>query len=259
MPFTSDDIKFHYSGGASNSDPSLSLGGIISSTAVVIQTANAPVNITGLTISRATNNEQGNGTLSWSSVNNELSWQPPNSLTVYTIGITVDGTYIVGGSDGLLTVTAVYASMPVTYKQDTITITNNIGNVFDAVSALDSLLGDTEYRCLYVKNTHATLTANGVTIWIKELTSGPDEISIGKDPAGVGDGSTTGVATTIVDESTAPVGVTFSTPLAYGTGILLGNLAPGECAAIWERRIVPAETVGNITMNTSKLTVTLNA
>jgi hypothetical protein len=145
--------------------------------------------------------------------------------------------------------------MPSTYKQDSITIANASGAVFDSVAPLDSLIGSVEYRCLYVKNVHATVTATDSRIWIKTLTNGPDEIDLGLDPAGKGDGSTTGVATTIADEDTAPGGVAFSRPLSYATGLVLGSLAPGECHAVWERRTVPAATVGNVLVNKSTLAV----
>lgn len=59
-----------------------------------------------------------------------------------------------------------------------------------------------------------------------------------------------GVAVTIADENTAPVGVTFEEPEDVGTAIDLGELAPGESVPFWERRVVPAR---NTTTNLETL------
>lgn len=256
MPFTVSDIKYYYSGGAANANPNLSLGGAISNNVITSQNASAVINVTGVTILSAVNNAQGVGLLSWSPSTNTLSWQPPGSVNVYSqSGIVTDGEYTVGSGDGILTVQVVAASLSATFKQDSITITNATQNVFDSVGALDSLNGSIEYRCIYIKNTNATVTVNDAKVWIKSLTTGPDEIDIGLDPAGIGDGTSTGVAATIVDEDTAPVGVTFTRPLTYATGLLIGTLAPGQTIALWERRTVPPDTTGNITSNQSILAV----
>lgn len=257
MPFTVNDLGFYYSGGAGNSNPTLSLGGVVSSSRITSQQISAPVNVTGVTINSAANNAQGSGLLSWSPGTNTLSWQPPTSIYTYNMSVTADGTYVIGGSDGLLVVTCVYASMAVVYKQDALNVTAAIGNVFDNVGPADSLAGSTEYRCIYVKNTNATTTVNDAKVWIKQLTTGPDEIHIGLDPVGNGNGSSTGVATTIANETTAPAGVTFSQPTTSGVALSIGTLAPGECRAIWERRTVPAETTGNIAANQSTLAVSV--
>lgn len=258
MAFSVNDIQFFHSGGAGNSDPNLSLGGVISSTRIGSQASSAVTNVTGVTVDYAVNNAEGVGILSWSPSTNTLSWQPPGSATVYSeSNITVDGTYVIGGGDGILVLSVVAANLSGTFKQDSLTITNISQNTFNSVGASESLLGSDKYRCLYIKNTHASITATGAKVWIKQLTVGPDEIAIGLDPAGQGDGSTTGVATTVADEDTAPAGVTFSTPLSYGTGLVLdtGTLAPGEAIAVWQHRNVPANTIGDITSNSSVIAV----
>lgn len=258
MPFSISDIKFRYSGGAANSLPNASLGGVMSSVAVVSQSASSPINITGLTVLTAVNNAQGVGLLSWSPSSNSLSWQPPGSPATYTTsGVTVNGTYTLGGSDGTLVVQVVYAAMASIYKQDSLTITLASQNVFDSVSPINSLVGSVEYRCLYISNT-GTTTVNDVKVWIKTQTTGPDDLDIGLDPAGVGNGSTTGVAVVTALETAAPAGVVFTRPLTYATGLSVGTLAPGDGIALWERRTVPAGTTGNVTANTSTIGVALS-
>jgi hypothetical protein len=253
MAFTADDIRFHYSGGSANTLGSGSLGGIISNTRVTSQVVSTPSAVTGVTITAAFNNAQGVGVLTWSSATTTLSWRPPSSVTTYGVVVSAPGSYTVGGSDGSITVTT--ATLPSVFRTDSLNVSFASGNVFDSVAAVDSLVGSVEYRCLYVKNTSTEASAVDTRVWIKSLTSGPDEVSIGLDPAGVGNGTSTGVATVVADELSAPAGVVFSTPLGYATALAVGTLAVGQSAAFWERRIVPANTTGDITSNTSTIAV----
>ena len=140
-----------------------------------------------------------------------------------------------------LLVTVTPASLPVADQTDTITIGTFPNKTFDDVTKQESFSGMVDYRCCYIKNVHPSETAYGISLIIDSNTVGGDDISLGKDPAGVGNGSTTGVATTIVNESTAPAGVAFSQPAA-DIPLFIGSLAPGETAAFWEKRNVPALT-----------------
>jgi len=260
MAIEVNDIQFWYSGSGSTGG-STSLGGVISSTRVGSQLATPTSGITGVTINWALNNAEGNGLLSWSKSTNTIGWKPPGSLNTYLMVLSVNGTFTIGGTDGQLVVTIVFASLPVIYTQDTTSIANQLNKVFDSVSAANSLVGKISYRCLYVKNAHATLTASGVKAFIAQLTTGPDEIEIGLDPAGIGNGSSTGVATTIANETTAPAGVTFSSPTAAISGLQpgAGSLTPGQVFALWEKRTVVPNTTGSITQNSSKIGVALTS
>ena len=113
-------------------------------------------------------------------------------------------------------------------------------NLFDDVSGAESQAGDIEYRCLYYHNGHATLTAQNFAVYIQSNTpAAGSDVSIGLDPAGIGDGSATGVATTPADEDSAPAGVSFSQP-SSGSPLSVGNLAPGQSIAVWIRRTISA-------------------
>lgn len=117
---------------------------------------------------------------------------------------------------------------------------NVLHDLFDAITAVEASTGDAEYRCFYVKNTHATLTLQAAYFWILLLTpSGGTEVDIGRDPAGKN-----GVAAVIADENTAPVGVTFSRVTTVGTALTLGDLLPGEFYPLWVKRTVTAGAVG---------------
>ena len=45
-----------------------------------------------------------------------------------------------------------------------------VSGIFDDVSSAEASAGDIEYRCLYVKNAHATLTLYSATVWISTNT-----------------------------------------------------------------------------------------
>jgi hypothetical protein len=112
----------------------------------------------------------------------------------------------------------------------------SLHNLFDVVSSGESSSGDTEYRCIYVHNGHATLTLQSAKVWIQSQTSSGDtsmEIAL----AGEGLNAT---AETIANESTAPAGETFSAPSTEGAGLTLGNIPAGQHYAVWVKRIVNA-------------------
>jgi hypothetical protein len=239
------DIGLFLSGGAGNTDPNAALGGIISSTRFVSQ-ATSGNTIAGVTIADAAENTVGSGTLAYAVSGKTLTWTPPSGAAGTAVPLTADGTYLIRGSGstaGYLRVTVVFASLPASNVTNTIVVSNWDNKLFDDVTKAQALAGDTNYRCIYLKNTHASDTATNVSVWINQDTPGGDTISIGSDPAGVGDGSSTGVATTIANEATAPGGVTFSQPLTEVAAINLGTFTTGTGRALWIKRDVPVNTL----------------
>jgi len=118
---------------------------------------------------------------------------------------------------------------------------NTLNNLWDDVSGDESSAGDTEYRKIFFKNGHGSLTAQSTVLWIDtNTTSTNDTINIGLDPAGSG-----AAGADIANESTAPAGVTFSAPSTKGAGLSLGNIANGVRYAIWVKRIVDAAAAAN--------------
>ena len=113
---------------------------------------------------------------------------------------------------------------------------DSINNLFDDVDGQEHTDGDTEYRCIYVKNNSAE-TAYNVKIYIDTNTPAVDDtLEIGKDLAGVD-----GTADTISDEDTAPSpAVTFSSANGYSNGLSIGTMTAGQVIAIWVKRIVSA-------------------
>lgn len=118
--------------------------------------------------------------------------------------------------------------------------TATLNNLWDDVSGAEASAGDVEYRCIFVLNNHASLTLVGANTYITSQTAGGGTIDMGLDPAAIsakGSGSTQ--AATIANESSAPAGVTFSSPTS-GSPLVIGDLAPGQVKGIWLRRTVTA-------------------
>ncbi|MBI5402481.1 MAG: hypothetical protein HY959_03710 [Ignavibacteriae bacterium] len=148
MPIVSTDIKIYLSGGASNSDPNASLGGVISSVELV---------------------------------------------------------------------------------------DNSLHNLFDKITGSEADAGDNEYRCIFIKNTHATLTYQSAKVYIHSQTTSSDTsamISVATE-----NGSP---VQTIANEGVAPSGQTFSTADGAVNALDIGDLAPGETKAIWIKWTVGA-------------------
>jgi len=118
---------------------------------------------------------------------------------------------------------------------------STLNNLFDNVSDAEAIAGDVEYRCFYLRNGHATDTLNTTTVYVASNTPNANTaVQIGLDPAGVGDGVTTGVAAVAADEQSAPAGVTFSNAATAGAALAIGTLTAGQVYAIWIKRTVTA-------------------
>ena len=108
--------------------------------------------------------------------------------------------------------------------------------IFDDVSSAEASAGSVEYRCIYVHNNHGTLSLLGAKLWIQTNTpSGDTDIAVGLGASGLN-----GAETAVASETSAPAGVSFSTPSAFASGLGLGDLPSGQHFAVWVRRTVTA-------------------
>ncbi len=239
------DIGLFLSGGAGNTDPNAALGGAISTTRFKSQLATG-VAIAGVTVDDAAENTVGTGTLAYLVSGQTLTWTPPGGAAGSPVAVGTNGTYVIRGSGataGYLRVTIVAASLPASNVSNTVTISNRDNGLFDDVTKAEALAGDTNYRCVYVMNNHASLTATGVKAWINQDALGADTISLAADAAGIGDGTSTGVAATIANEAAAPAGAVFTQPLSEGAALSLGNFTFGTGIGLWVKRSVPSSTL----------------
>jgi len=125
-------------------------------------------------------------------------------------------------------------------------------NLYDDVTRKDVLVGKTEFRCFYIKNTNAT-PVHGATVTIDQFPVS-SLLTIGLDPVGGGDGIATGVAQIISLEDTAPAGVVFEEAgpsregLSKDLKLALPTLKQNEMIAIWTKRIAETGLSGAVTL-----------
>jgi len=108
--------------------------------------------------------------------------------------------------------------------------------IFDDVSSAEAAAGDTEYRCVYVHNGHASLPLIGAALFI--LVNTPSTSTT--VDVGVGTSAVNGTEQSVADESTAPSSVTFSAAANQAAGIALGDIPAGQSRAVWVRRTISA-------------------
>jgi len=122
--------------------------------------------------------------------------------------------------------------------------------IVDAVSnnLLDDASGfEVDYRCICIKNTHATDSLTNPVVWLSKYVSNLYSIAFAVEVPNGGD--TTGYVQTIASESTAPVVgsgnvSTWSSATTKGAGVPLDqgshdvNLDAGEIIFVWISRIM---------------------
>ena len=246
-------LELRLSGGAENQFPSLSLGGPVSPKRILSKTATGIANITGLVLDEAPGSANGAGTLVFAAANQTLQWTPNGGTAGDPVPLTEDGRYAIPGGEGYLFVTVTHADLPASNQSDTLMVSPVTNALFDDISKLESYEGDTEFRCFYLYNAHPSEPFIGCKVYIGAQPIGADTLMLGVDPAGIGDGSSTGVAVTTPNENTAPTGINFSTPAAIGSALSLGSLPPGKAQALWQRRSIPAQTLTSVAADVSHL------
>ena len=112
---------------------------------------------------------------------------------------------------------------------------NSLNNLWADITGDQAGTGRTRYRCVAIKNTHATLTLTSSKLWIDtNTTSTSDTITIGLDLAGVN-----ATPNTIANETTAPSpAVTFVTAVDKANGLSVGSVAAGQYYGVWIKNVV---------------------
>jgi hypothetical protein len=114
-----------------------------------------------------------------------------------------------------------------------------LADLFDDISGNENAALTVDYRCVFIHNNHSTLILQNPVIFISNQNTSPGHAlpAIGIDTNAASPiGQATAQAVSITNETTAPAGVTFSTPTSQPSGLAIGNLFAGFCRAIWIRR-----------------------
>ena len=121
-------------------------------------------------------------------------------------------------------------------------VTDNVSqNLFDNVTGAEASAGDTEYRCVFVHNNHATDTATNVIVSVQSEVALGGTATLAVDNIGAtAKGSASAQALTVANENTAPSGG--AGVGTFGATATIGTLTAGQVAGIWVKRVVGAST-----------------
>ena len=234
---TAKKVEAYLSGGASNTNPNASLGGVISATKLYGQAVSySTTSMAGITLLDGAS-LPANVDLHFDFSTSELYvTESPQFGTEIRVDVSVDDEYVLHmpGDDSTMTVSVVSASLPAADEMHTVSASAILHNLFDLVSSAESKIGDINYRHVYFKNITPSVIRFGVSV-LSQL-NGMDYIEIGVE------NSTAGTTDTLLaNESTAPVGVSFSAPTYAGFSTLL-EADPNLHVGIFLKRTVLALT-----------------
>ena len=243
------NIDVFLSGGSSNTDPNASLGGIISTTKLFGQLpAYDTTIIAGVTLLDAVNllSVELTFVLATKLLSIKEIGEP---LAAITVDVSVDGEYILTTPDGLteLSVSVVNASLPVADATVTVTATNIMHNLFDAVSSANSQVGDINYRHVYLKN--KTNAALSLKVFIETQLNGLDYIEIGFFSISSGT-----IDEQLSNENSSPSSVIFLAPTSADDAQLL-SLTAQAYIGLYIKRTVLALTDVNTPVDSAVLNV----
>lgn len=110
-------------------------------------------------------------------------------------------------------------------------------NLFDDVPSAEAGAGRIEYRCVYIHNANATdAYLDPVRLWIAANTPSTSTVIA----IGIGSAALNAVEQTVANETTAPTGVTFTSPADFASGLTIPTIPAGQHRSVWIRRTVTA-------------------
>lgn len=227
-----------------------------------VEAAGRPGNFLRLTVTTPLN--PGNATVTLSYIRNTFYGFPDVTAAQATAGIiqyraamlkNVGGSAVVNVKKFLATLGTVRGSDVAALGSSGAGFITTSGSLADwptsgwcQVRAADGSLREVVY---YASRTNASLTipTSGRSLLgtsasagvLSDLIYPVPGLAVAVDPAGVIEAGT-GVQT-VASATTSPSGVTWNTGLTEATGVQVGDLAPGQQAAIWVKRHVPAGAV----------------
>lgn len=230
-------VEIYLSGGASNSDPDASLGGVQSTEKLVgqvpVYNGAALSGVTLIDSTEVTSLDVKFNTFSGQKISIKLTTDA-DYTNAPEVDISVDGQYIIPHANGAqtLTILVVAASLPGSTSYAVIGATDIMHNLFDTVPSSDSEVGAVNYRHFYIENISGALFS--MYLIINAQFNGFDYLEIGiENPDGLADD------TLLADESTPPPGVVFSAPSSIDSAQLIDMAAAGMVGIFLKRTVLP--------------------
>lgn len=115
---------------------------------------------------------------------------------------------------------------------------SSVNNLFDNQATTDQVGGIVDYRCVFAGNFNGTLSLYDAVVYLPlPIQTTQSTIAIGVDPAGVvATSGTAAQAAELASETSVPAGVSFSSPTTLAAAVVVGDLGPNTCRAVWLRR-----------------------
>lgn len=143
---------------------------------------------------------------------------------------------VVTGSAGNTTAGTVGASLG-KYISTTDVSGTPLNDLFPDVTGNENLASNVDYQCVFVYNSHGSLTLQNAVVYISAQVSGGAAAAIAVDSTATSAvGASSAQALTIANKNTAPAALSFSAPTTRGAGLSLGDIAPGNVKAFWIQR-----------------------
>lgn len=143
-----------------------------------------------------------------------------------------------GSAGNSLSQTDVNASLG-KYISTTVFTDNAQNNLFDNVSGGENAGDVVDYRCMFVHNSHGSISLENAAIYLSSQVAGGTVLAIAIDniaPSAIGTSSPQAFEAS--NELTSPGGSagSFSSPTSTGAALSLGTIPAGFCKAFWIRR-----------------------
>lgn len=109
--------------------------------------------------------------------------------------------------------------------------------LFDDISGAENAASTVDYRCVFVHNSNASNALENAVVYLSSEVPAGASVAVGADTTAASViGSASAQALQVANETTAPAGVSFSSPTSSGAGVALGSIPAGQCKAFWVRR-----------------------
>jgi hypothetical protein len=110
-------------------------------------------------------------------------------------------------------------------------------DLFADISGAQNAASQIDYAALAILNNNSANVAENGVVYISSEVAGGASVAIGVDTTATSaKGSASAQLLTIANNTTAPAGVSFSSPTTIGTGLALSNIPTSNVKGIWVRR-----------------------
>lgn len=111
-------------------------------------------------------------------------------------------------------------------------------DLFPDISGAENAASQVDYAGIFIENANTANDYVSPAVWISGEVAGGATVALGVDTTAQSVvTSATAQMLTIASKTTAPAGVTFTSPTTFGTGVALGTLTKGGFGrGLWIRR-----------------------